>query len=175
MHESIAQELLDKQLLDKVIFVPTSIHYQYKTNLLEDNIRLDLIKKMIQNNPNMEVSSYELQEREVHTYETLDFFQKKYPHDKIFFVCGADNLSYISNWEKGEYILQNYPILLISRETNNLEKLIEKYQKYRKNIIVTDISSTYIREKLKKEDFKSIECYLSQEVLEEIKKRKLYR
>ena len=177
MHKKIAIELIKKHYVDKVIFVPTGSKYKYKNNLLSDKVRLEMLELMCRDNNNLGVSDYELKEHVVYTYETLDYFKNKYKDDEIYFICGTDNLSYIDKWKKGEYILSNNKILVIKRNTDDINTLLDKYKDYKDNIIVADIkeneiSSTKIREMIYNN--KGVEDYLDNKVLDYIVRNKLY-
>ena len=178
-HKEIAQELIRNHYVDKIIFVPTGTKYEYKSNLLSNEKRLTMIKLMIGQDQNMKVSTYELQDKVVYTYQTLDHFTRKYPHDEIYFICGTDNLSYIDKWKHGNELLKKYKFLIIKRSTHNIEPLLEKYKNYREHIIITDIeednvSSTEIRVKLKNKQLEEIKVLLDNRVYQYIVKNKLY-
>lgn len=180
MHLQIAKFLLDKDYVDKIFFVPTGSKYKYKNNLVSDKYRLEMLNIMTKNDKRILVSDYELKPHVVYTYETLTYFKEKYPNDEIYFICGVDNLSYMNDWKNGEYILRNYKIIVLDRNTNNLKNVLEKYQEYQKNIIVasipkSSISSTLIREKLLLNDYKILEKYVKKEVLLYIKDKNLYK
>jgi nicotinate-nucleotide adenylyltransferase len=180
MHIEICNKLLENNYLDKIIIVPTGNKYEYKHNLLNDNIRYNLLSILINKYKNIELSNYELQEREVFTYETLDHYKSKYKDALIYFICGADNLSYIDEWCMGYYILSNYKIIVISRSTDNLEEILEKYQEYKDNIIIANISeknisSTEIRHLLRKNNYEEAKKYLDIDVLNYIKINNLYK
>ena len=177
MHKKIAIELIKKHYVDKVIFVPTGSKYKYKNNLLSDKVRLEMLELMCHDNNNLEVSDYELKEHVVYTYETLNYFRNKYKDDEIYFICGTDNLSYIDKWKKGEDILSNNKLLVIKRNTDDINTLLDKYKDYKNNIIVTDIkeneiSSTKIREMIYNN--KGVNDYLDNKVLDYIVRNKLY-
>lgn len=179
MHKKIAEQLIKEKYLDKVIFVPTGMKYEYKNNLISNEDRYHMLKLLIKDNPNLLVSDYEFTEEVTYTYQTLDYFKEKYKEDSIYFICGTDNLSYLDKWKRGDYILANYPLLIIKRNTDNLSFLLDKFKEYKNNIIVTsiepvDLSSTEIRN-LIKEDNKLIKEYLSEEVLDYIKNNNLYK
>lgn len=179
MHKKIAEQLIKEKYLDKVIFVPTGMKYEYKNNLISNEDRYHMLELLIKDNPNLLVSDYEFTEEVTYTYQTLDYFKEKYKEDSIYFICGTDNLSYLDKWKRGDYILANYPLLIIKRNTDNLSFLLDKLKEYKNNIIVTsiepvDLSSTEIRN-LIKEDNKLIKEYLSEEVLDYIKNNNLYK
>ncbi len=178
MHKNIALELIKKHYVDKVIFVPTGSKYKYKNNLLSDEIRFKMLVLMCDDNKNLEVSDYELKEEVVYTCETLDYFKNKYKNDNIYFICGTDNLSYIDKWKRGEDILSNNKLLVIKRDTFDINTLLDKYKDYKDNIIVTDIkeneiSSTKIREMIYNN--KRVENYLDKQVDLYIRENNLYR
>lgn len=179
MHEQIAEELIEKHYVDRIIFVPTGNQYEYKNNLLPDKTRYELVKCLIKNHQNFIVSDYEMKQKVVYTYETLDYFQKEFPKDQIYFICGADNLSYVDKWKNAEYLLKTYPFLVIKRETDSIEEIMSKLKKYQKTVILTkikpqDISSTEIREYLKNGNVEKAKKYLKKEVLDYIQKNHLY-
>lgn len=179
MHLDIALDLLNNGYVDKIIFVPTGSKYKYKTNLLSDEQRLEMLMLTIKNDARLTISDYELKDEVVYTCETLAHFSEVYPDDEIYFICGADNLSYMDKWKNGLEILEKYKILVIDRKTNNLKSILKQFCKYRKNIVVAsikarDVSSTEIRELIANGDYKSLEKYLDEDVIKYIKKNKLY-
>ena len=168
MHLNIAKDLLRLKYLDKVIFVPTGNKYS-KDDLIDIKYRIEMLKIMTISYDDMIVSDYENQDRVVYTYETLDYFKKKYLGSEIYFILGADNLKQISNWKNSEYILSNYKLLVINRGDDKIE--------VKDNVVVTDIlnndiSSTFIRNNIDNNDI--IKKYLDKNVLEYIRKEKLY-
>ena len=178
MHLNIVEELLNEKVLDKVIIVPTGLHYSYKNNLASNEHRYNMLKIMTKHNKKIEVSDFEFKDEEIHSYDTLEYYKNIYKNDTIYFVCGLDNISYVDKWYKGEYLLNNYKFLVITRDTNNLDEILLKYEKYKDNIIITNIksntiSSSYIRDELREKNY-NLNDYLDQKVLDYIKENKLY-
>lgn len=177
MHESIASFFIDNKILDKVIFVPTGSKYKYKTNLESDKDRYNMVKLITDKHEDFLVSDFELKSEVVYTYETLTHFKEEYSGSEIYFICGLDNLSYIDSWKNAEYILNNFKILVIKRNTDDLEEVMQRLDAYKSNILVVDmeenpISSTAIRKNIT--DSKS-SVYLDQDVLKYINDNNLYR
>ena len=177
MHLNIGVQLVNKQYVDNVIYVPTGSKYKYKNNLLPDKNRLEMLEILTKNYEYLDVNDYELKDEVVYTCETLAYFKEVYPNDDIYFVCGADNLSYIDKWKNGEEILKNYKILVMKRKGEDIDELLEKFKIYKNNIVVADIeqqdiSSTDIRERLKNKE--EVLDELDKEVYEYIRKNKLY-
>lgn len=177
MHMNMGLELLEKGYLDKVIYVPTGSKYKYKNNLVQDEHRFKMLELMIKNDDRFLVSDYELKDYVVYTCDTLKYFQEVYPNDEIYFVCGADNLSYVDEWKNGIFLLENYKFLVIKRYTDNIEEILKRFNKYRDNIIVSDvspnsISSTEIRNRIQSSE--GVLDYLDSDVYNYLKKYNLY-
>lgn len=177
MHESIASELIKQKIIDKIIFVPTSNFYP-KAGLISDAERLKMLELTTKDNPNYSVSDYEFG-RLTYTYQTLEHFQEENPKDEIYFICGSDNLEQIDTWREYEKILSNYKVVVIPRK-HDMEKLLNKYEKYKENIIVANInnnylSSTLVRSYLKEEKYEELKEYINENVLSYIIKNNLYK
>ena len=177
MHMNMGLELLEKGYLDKVIYVPTGSKYKYKNNLVQDEHRFKMLELMIKNDDRFLVSDYELKDYVVYTCDTLKYFQEVYPNDEIYFVCGADNLSYVDEWKNGIFLLENYKFLVIKRYTDNIEEILKRFNKYRDNIIVSDVnpnsvSSTEVRNKIQSGE--GVLDYLDSDVYNYLKKYNLY-
>ncbi|MCI8588205.1 MAG: nicotinic acid mononucleotide adenylyltransferase, partial [Bacilli bacterium] len=76
MHLDIGREMVAKGYVDRVIYVPTGKKYP-KSDLLEDNLRYQMVSLMVQDKEYLEVSDYELQNHLVYTYQTLEYFKEK--------------------------------------------------------------------------------------------------
>lgn len=175
MHKDIAVNLINNNYVDKVIYVPTGNKYQ-KRELLSDSDRYNMIKLMIQDHDNLLVSDYEFNTELTYTYQTLDYFKNKYNNDDIYFIMGADNLAEFDTWKNYQYILQNYKLLVINRDSLDKQKLLEKYKDYKENIIfakqdINFISSSYIRNNI---NDSRVAMYLDKAVLNYIKLNNLY-
>ena len=159
--------------------VPTGLHYSYKSNLISNKHRYNMLKLLTKHNEKIEVSDYEFQDEEIHTYDTLEHYKNIYKNSTIYFICGLDNLSYINKWYKAEKLLKNYKFLVIGRNTNNSEEILNNLKEYKENITITnielnDISSTKIRDNIYNKDF-NYKKYLNKEVYEYIIENNLYK
>ena len=141
-----------------------------------------MIKLVVDKNDNFEVSNIDMQEkRSLHTIETLEKVQEKYPNDEICFLCGSDNLKEINTWELGEKLISKYKIIVAERDTDLIDDIIKNdalLNCYIENIIKLkgdikfNFSSTYVRAQLKKG--KSVRYILPDEVFYYIKDNRLY-
>ncbi|MBQ7105020.1 MAG: nicotinate (nicotinamide) nucleotide adenylyltransferase [Bacilli bacterium] len=176
MHESIAKQLIERKIIDKVIFVPTSNFYP-KAGLISDEQRYEMLSLMIKNKKEYSVSDYEFG-RLTYTYQTLEYFKNENKDDEIYFICGSDNLEQIDTWREYEKILGDYKLVVIPRKHNMIE-LLKKYDEYKNNIIIAELdnnylSSTLVREYLKEKKYEKVKEYISNDVLDYIIKNNLY-
>lgn len=172
MHKQIALDLISNGYLDKVIYVPTGNRYN-KKDLIDVKDRYNMLKIMTKDNKDLEVSDFEVKNELVYTYQTLDYFRKQYPYDEVYFICGSDNLKEFSSWKRFKYILDNYKILVISRNSlgSNLTNSYSNSNIILTNIRESDLSSTKVRESIKEGQYN---CEVESGVLEYIKKKGLY-
>jgi len=176
MHKNIALDLIEKGYLDKVIYVPTGDNYN-KQGLVNFSDRYKMVELMISEYDNLFISDIGNNDNYKYTYQTLDYFQKIYKNDTIYFICGTDNLNEFDTWREYKYILENYKLLVIKRDNDNIENILNKYKEYIDKIIITDvipnaISSTYIRNNVNNLSFKN--C-LDDNVYEYIIRNNLYK
>ena len=176
MHLNIALELIDKKYLDKVIYVPTGDMYN-KKGLISFEDRFKMIDLMIKDYNNLSLSDIGNNNDYIYTYQTLDYFKEINQGADIYFICGTDNLLEFDTWKNYEYILDNYKLLVIIRNNHDVYEILNKYGKYRNNIIVTGVesrmvSSTKIRENLKND---IIDTNLERCVYDYIKGNNLYK
>lgn len=182
-HISLAKEIVEKcKNIEKLIFVPVSTRYQ-KMELVNDEHRYNMLKLICENEDKLEVSDIELRhDKQLYTIETLNLIKEQYNNYDIWFVMGTDNLRELETWSKPEQLLSNYKILVLNREDDNLEKIIQNsnlLKRYRESLIQIngiekiDLSSTMIRDKLKKRE--DIKEYVPNYILEYIEENKLYK
>lgn len=177
LHKKIATFLLENDYLDRVIFVPTGNRYP-KGELVESQYRYHMVENMIQSSKNIELSDYELKNTLTYTYQTLNYFQEKYPEDEIYFITGADNIKQIKTWKNYTYILENFKFYVLPRENQNINEVLKDIPS--ENIFLLDfptedVSSTMIRTLIKEHRDKDLDFYLDRNVLEYIKKEGLYK
>ena len=155
MHLEIGQEMISHGYVDRVIYVPTGKKYP-KSELLEDEIRYQMVSLMTEDDSRLEVSDYELQNHLIYTYSSF------------------------STWKNYPYILENYQILVVLRDDDSKEELEELYQDVTKNVLFTDVhpfvlSSTKVRDALREGNFMFVKKHLSTKVFDFIVERNLYQ
>lgn len=179
MHTNMASELISKNFVDRIIFVPTGDKYS-KQSLISADHRINMLNLLCEDNKLFSVSDFEVKNTLVSTYQTLDYFQSLNPNDKLYFILGSDNLKELHTWKNYEYIIKNYKILVIKRDNDNVLSIINNsFGKYSTNFLVADItlsnlSSTEIRAKLFNNSSIS-HVYLNPKVLAYITDNNLYK
>ncbi|MDE5868059.1 MAG: nicotinate-nicotinamide nucleotide adenylyltransferase, partial [Anaeroplasmataceae bacterium] len=101
MHKEIVLELLERQILDRIIILPTGNFYK-KENLLKGEERQRMLEIMFEGNNRVIISDYEFKNNLISTYRSLDYFQNLYKGDTLYFILGSDNLLYFNQWKRYE-------------------------------------------------------------------------
>lgn len=181
-HFSLAEQMLTEyKNIEKVIFVPVGSKYN-KKGLLSNKHRYNMLKLVCDKNDKFEVSDIEMiQEEQLDTLKTLELMQKEYPEYTLYFTMGTDNLKEISTWGLAEELVNKFKFLVIERDEDVIEDIIDKdeflkthkeaFFKVKENIR-SNISSTFVREKIKRG--KSIRYFTPDDVYFYIKENNLY-
>lgn len=181
-HFSIAQQVLNQfEEVEKIVFIPVNKQYP-KDGLLDNEHRYNMLKLVANKNRNFIVSDIDMHgDKSLHTIETLEELQKQFPDKEMWFLIGSDNLKELYTWNRPEELVSKYKILVMERENDKIEGIIENDEllyKHKENFIKvneeirSNYSSTYVRAQIK--DGKSVRYLLPDEVYEYILKNKLY-
>ncbi len=146
--------------LDRIIFIPNNLaHLKNRTELTSGDIRYQMVKMAIADNPYFTCSRLEIEkENGTYTYNTVQELKMMYPGDELYLILGGDSLIGIDTWYKSEELLKSCIILTAVREEDNLPVLDKKRHELQHRFgadvrLMTfnrlDISSTEIREKVK--------------------------
>lgn len=168
-HLIIADFVREAAGLDKIIFVPVGKPCHKKNNLLDSDIRLNLLSKVLEGSDYFEVSDIEIKSNRInYTYDTLKLLKKKYKDDTLVEIIGEDSAEYLHSWKNYEKLLEETEIYVFRRRGS-------AYESRHKNIKLLDtpiieISSTLIRERLK--NGKSISYLVPEKIEKELKELK---
>lgn len=155
----------------QILYIPapdrflTSWKAMEQGDILSGEQRLRLLKKAT------EVHGFLCEDCEVsgktsaRTYDTMQYLRACYGEDtKLVYVCGTDKLFELSTWHRAEGIFELAKILVIPRDGDEPEKMIEEipFLKERKDRILIshepriypDFSATKVRESMKAGDGK---------------------
>lgn len=185
-HIELAKYCQKELLLDKVIFIPTyTPPHKASTELAECEHRLNMCRLALKNTLCFEVSDIEIQRRgKSYSYQTLTSLKEIYPNDSLYFIMGADMFLTLANWKNPEIIFQKAQIVAIPRSQSNKSDLLRYYDTVLKPLgadavilddCVTQVSSTFIRDKLRQGDFSEIKKLIDKNVFEYIQNNNIYR
>lgn len=183
IHFSLAEQLINEyEDIEKVIFMPVNSKYQKKEVLLSNEHRYNMLKMICDGNSCFEVSRLEIDSpRPLYTIETLTLLQKKYPGKEFIFMTGTDNLKEFETWHMPQKILDNFDILVLERDKDCMEEIIDSNEFLKKNKesfirvknnIRSNLSSTLVRGKIRNGD--SVKNLIPENVYKYIKENKLY-
>ena len=177
-HLILAENSINEEGFDKVVFIPTMNPYYKDT--LDFDTRLKMLKMAIKDNDKFAYSSIEKKYNlEGKLYLILEKISKL-SDDDITILIGSDSLMNLDWWYKIDEILKKYKILVLKRDDEDeaIEMRINEYkEKYGAHIKVlnnkrVEISSSMIREMIK--EGKSIKYLVRDDVEKFIKDENLY-
>lgn len=177
-HLILAENSINEEGFDKVVFIPTMNPYYKDT--LDFDTRLKMLKMAIKDNDKFAYSSIEKKYNlEGKLYLILEKISKL-SDDDVTILIGSDSLMNLDWWYKIDEILKKYKILVLRRDDEDeaIEMKINEYkEKYGADIKVlnnkrVEISSSMIREMIK--EGKSIKYLVTDDVEKFIKDENLY-
>ena len=132
-HYRLMAEAVEASGAEKGIFVPSNHEYvekkmqrqRQKNLVLSEETRLAMLQAMCKDDGRMTVDTCEYGRiSRAKTYETMETIQEKYSDAVLYFVAGGDKLSVIPRWHKAEAFLEQFRILVVTREGMNPEAMI---------------------------------------------------
>lgn len=166
-HIDLAKHLLDKKIVDKIIFIPAG-NYWDKQSLYPVETRIEMIKLAIKNEENMSVNA-ELAGTD-YTYQVLD--QLNLMNIDYYLIMGADTVTDLDKWEHFDTVKAT-KMIVVSRDETDIDFYMNLFgirQYIKVDDFKSDISSTRIRE-----DIGKAAEYLNGEVYAYIFSNHLYR
>lgn len=174
-HLIIARHILNTESLDQVWFVVSPQNpFKESSTLLNEYHRLYLVQLATEHDVQLKASDFEFKlPRPSYTIDTLTYLKEEYPKHQFSVIMGSDSFKNLDKWKNGSIIKRDHPILVYIRPGH---EMIENYEDQSVKILhapLLDISSSYIREQIKKG--KSIRYLVPDLVLEEIEKNGYYK
>lgn len=150
-HISLARQLKEKAGLDEVwLMVSPQNPMKQQTNLLNDEVRLQMARLALKNEPGIIASDYEMRlPKPSYTWLTLQALSRDYPERQFVLMIGGDNWAIFDKWYHAADILRNYQIVVYPRRD---EQPVRKEQPASVTILeaeLLDISSTEIRQRIR--------------------------
>lgn len=179
-HLIVMENVLNFMNLDKIIILPSSNPpHKLNKDKTDVKLRVDMVKKAIENNNRIILSTFEADNNEViYSYQTINYFKEKYSADEFYYIMGEDSFMNIESWKNYKDLLRENLIVFARSSIDSQSNLVKKVKETNKenihliNNLNINISSTLIRNLLK--DGKSIRYLVSDDVYDFIMENKLY-
>ena len=172
-HKNLILNLLNNNLLDKVIILATNNKYNKREIInLKDRIKM---LQLAMKDDRIFVEYEDVCKSLDYTIDALKYYQEKFENDDIIFVMGSDNLKDLKNWRNYEELINDYKFIVMLRNNDNINDLkdIEPNAKIQYVEDVGELSSTFIRNEISKDN--DVSNYLDKKVIEYIEKNNLYK
>lgn len=167
----------------KVCFVPAKAGFMtgYKglddTNVISEDMRLDLIKGSIESIPDFMVTDVEFGSKvDGKTVNTIEYFKSVLGFNDVVLCFGTDKVAELETWYKGYELVKDNKFLIVTRDDTRLESVMTEYtSKYRDNfteIINSDLatlSGTEVRQAIKEGNWDFIKSAVPEYVYREIR------
>ncbi|MCW8895784.1 MAG: nicotinate (nicotinamide) nucleotide adenylyltransferase [Sulfurimonas sp.] len=138
-HEAIVKSLCNFKDIDKVIVMPTFLNPFKSKFYAPSSLRVKWLKKIFSDYKNVEISSYEVEQKKaVTTITTVKHLLKSYK--KIYLCLGADNLALLHKWHSYDELKELVTFVIAPRDG------IEIPSEFLRLDIDENISSTRLRE-----------------------------
>lgn len=173
-HMAIANYFVEFTDLDELWFVVSPHNpLKKKKTLLDDYVRLELVRLAIDDDQKMKVSDIEFHmPQPSYTIDTLAYLSEKFPNREFVLIMGSDGLNSFNKWKNSSLISEKYQRYIYPRPSEKKSDIL-----LHKNIKLVDapqmeISSTFIRKAIKSK--KNIQHFLPPQVFKTIDKYGYY-
>lgn len=172
-HFWVARQVLEKgPNIDEVWLMPVHTH-PWKGSYADPQDRLNMATLL--EAPGIKASSVEIMRSGTsYTIETIKHLKENYQEHKFYWIVGSDAIADFFKWRQAQKLSQLIPFLVFPRSGYPIKILPFGMKKINgAETIQTNLSSTHIRERLKKG--LSIYGLVPPQIEEYIKKKNLYK
>lgn len=182
-HLIISERAREQFGLDEIIFIPTGNppHKDHR-DMSPAEDRYNMTNLAIEGNESYSISNIEVRSREkTYTVNTLKKLSEDRENCKWYFILGADSFIDFKSWKDYKEILDKYRVIVARRPVFHdkvFKNIFHEYERdYPGRVFlldspVIDISSTYIRDKKRRNE--SIRYMVPDKVNDYVTDRKLY-
>ncbi|ASB47745.1 nicotinate-nucleotide adenylyltransferase [Alkalitalea saponilacus] len=175
-HMALANYILEYSDLSEIWFIVTpSNPLKESQDLADENLRLEMVKIAIVDEPRFSVNDIEFSmPRPSYTIDTLFALKEKHPDRQFSIIIGSDNLVHLEKWKNPEVIITTFNVIVYPRP--GFDAGTAKYFRDNVSLIdapLLDISSTLIRDAVAEK--KSMRFLVPCGVYEFILNHNLYR
>lgn len=170
-HQLIANKVIEDFKPEKFILLPVGEHYPWKSFYVPFKKRFEMLKLAFKDEI-FEISTLENRKTYKGTYYALKQIKKTYKNS-VYFLLGADNLSYLDKWISYESLIKEFRFIVIKRKGFNLDEIIKKYHPYEENFHIIELDLN-ISSSLFRTEPEKYEHFIPNDVLKYVKENKLY-
>ncbi len=170
-HIALARQILRKAKLDEIWFLVTPLNpfKRTDTDLLADNLRLEMARAALSGMQGLVASDYEFHlPKPSYTWDTLRHLSKDHPEKEFVLIIGADNWLKWDKWYHAGDILRNYEVVVYPREGCPVDESAMPQGVRLINTRLYKMSSTEIRKRVR--EGKDIARLVPGCILESVKK-----
>jgi nicotinate-nucleotide adenylyltransferase len=177
-HVKAAESVQNIFSFDRILFIPSYLPpHKESVDVASAAHRLKMVELALASFDRFFPSSVEIDARGTsYSILTLNKIKEMFPQTEAFFLLGIDAFLEIETWKDYEDVLEQCSFVVMSRPGFRLSEakdiLTEKYKIYLLSINTLDISSSEVRERIRKNQ--PIEGLVPENVENYIKERRLY-
>lgn len=151
-HIQLARQLREAAGLDEVwLMVSPQNPLKEQAGLLDDDLRLQMARQALADEPFIEVSDYEFHlPRPSYTWNTLQTLKTDFPDREFVLLIGGDNWERFSRWYRADDIVSNYQIIVYPRRGSDIDLTSLPPTVSVVEAELLDISSTEIRRRVRR-------------------------
>lgn len=150
-HVELAKQILQQTNLDEIWFMVSPLNpLKRQVDLLDDELRLEMVRLALQDHPRLIASDYEFGlPTPSYTWNTLQALTRDFPQTAFTLIFGADNWAVFDQWAHHQDILNNYHIAIYPRRHSPIDAATLPSNVHLLNTPLYDISSTEIRKRIR--------------------------
>ena len=148
-HITLARQLSKAAELDEVwLMVSPQNPLKAQNGLLDDQLRLEMARQALVDEPGIEASDYEFRlPRPSYTWNTLQALEHDFPDREFVLMIGGDNWQNFSRWYRADDILSHYRLVVYPRRGSHIGDVPKNVTVVEAELL--DISSTDIRRRVR--------------------------
>ncbi|HHZ83121.1 MAG TPA: nicotinate (nicotinamide) nucleotide adenylyltransferase [Nitrospirales bacterium] len=125
-HLAIAQEIIDRKLCDRILFIPAGFPPHRQNSVLTPiKHRHEMVRLAIADNPAFQISDIEI-DGPSYSYQTVEAMRTMHDENTgLSFIIGLDNLFDLPNWREPQRIIKACDLIVVSRPGWAFESMLE--------------------------------------------------
>ena len=176
-HLIVADDVLRKLALDRVVFVPAFRPPHKHSPLADYRHRLEMVRRATASHPLFDVSDIETgRPGPSFTIDTLTALRAADPDDRLYFILGQDQYAAMEHWHRPEELAHLARLVVMSRPGTARPQLFPGHSTARVrflDVIPVAVSAAAVRVRLAKGE--SVGYILPTPVQDYVRQHRLYR